>query len=80
VYWREFQSVVLLHIYASPLDLPAEQLVLTEGQRIQWFSLEAAQEQPLHAWVRAMLPEFTASEVYRGILETQASGDTPFGG
>jgi 8-oxo-dGTP diphosphatase len=68
VYWRDFQSVVLLHVYAAPLDLPAEQLVLTEGQRIAWFSLAEALQQPLHAWVRAVLPQFMESEPYKAII------------
>jgi len=70
VYWREYQSVVLLHIYAAPLDAEAEDLVLAEGRRIAWFGLEEALRQPLHAWVRAMLPEFTASEIYRAMVPT----------
>jgi 8-oxo-dGTP diphosphatase len=69
VYWRDFQSVVLLHIYAAPLDLPAGQLVLTEGQRIAWFSLSEALLQPLHVWVRTMLPEFIRSDIYKSLLD-----------
>jgi 8-oxo-dGTP diphosphatase len=68
VYWREYQSVVLLHIYAAPLDTAAEDLVLTEGRRIAWFGLEEALQQPLHTWVRAMLPEFMASEAHRAMV------------
>jgi 8-oxo-dGTP diphosphatase len=77
VYWREYQSVVLLHIYAAPLDVTAEDLVLTEGRRIAWFGLEEALREPLHAWVRAMLPEFMASEVCRAMVSSgfgRASG------
>ena len=68
VYWRSFQSVVLLHIYGAPLERAAEELELTEGQRIAWFGLDDAGREPLHAWVRAMLPEFMDSDVYQGIL------------
>ena len=72
VYWREFQAVVLLHIYAAPLDVAADELVLTEGQRIAWVSLNEALELPLVAWVREVLPEFEASSVYRTMLEMQS--------
>ena len=72
-YWREYQSVVLLHIYAAPLDVAAEHLVLTEGRRIEWFGLQEALRQPLHAWVRAMLPEFMASEVYRAVVSSASA-------
>ena len=72
-YWREYQSVVLLHIYAAPLDVAAEYLVLTEGRRIEWFGLQEALRQPLHAWVRAMLPEFMASEVYRAVASSASA-------
>jgi 8-oxo-dGTP diphosphatase len=72
VYWRQYQSVVLLHIYAAPLDVAAEDLVLTEGRRIAWFGLEEALYEPLHAWVRAMLPEFMTSAVYRAIAPSES--------
>ena len=72
VYWREFQAVVLLHIYAAPLDVAAEEMVLTEGQRIAWVSLNEALELPLVAWVREVLPEFVASSVYRAMLDMQS--------
>jgi 8-oxo-dGTP pyrophosphatase MutT (NUDIX family) len=68
VYWCDYQSVVLLHIYAAPLDLPEDQIRLTEGQRVGWFDLESALEQALHPWVAAVLPEFFASDVYRQAL------------
>jgi 8-oxo-dGTP diphosphatase len=72
VYWRQYLSVVLLHIYAAPLDVAAEDLVLTEGRRIAWFGLEEALHEPLHAWVRAMLPEFMRSAVYRAIEPSES--------
>jgi 8-oxo-dGTP diphosphatase len=65
VFWRSFQSVVLLHIYAAPLNVPAEDLVLMEGQGLAWFTLEQALQQPVHAWVRAVLPDFFESTVYQ---------------
>jgi 8-oxo-dGTP pyrophosphatase MutT (NUDIX family) len=68
VYWRDFQSVVLLHIYAAPLHRRAEDLPLTEGAGLAWFDLDAALEMPLHAWVRAVLPNFVQSEVYRRLV------------
>jgi len=62
----------LLHIYAAPLDVAAEEMVLTEGQRIAWVSLNEALELPLVAWVREVLPEFVASRVYRTMLDMQS--------
>jgi 8-oxo-dGTP diphosphatase len=70
VWWRDYSTIrgTTLHIYAAPLDLAAQQIVLTEGQRVEWFGLDAALGLPLVPWVRATLPEFMASEVYRGLL------------
>jgi 8-oxo-dGTP pyrophosphatase MutT (NUDIX family) len=64
LYWRDYQSVVLLHIYAASLDLTEGQIELTEGQRVGWFDLRSAAEKLLHPWVAAMLPEFMASDFY----------------
>ena len=69
VYWRSYQSVVLLQIYAAPLDVAAEEIELTEGQRVAWLSLEAALQLPLLPWVRALLPEFVASDLYRRLRQ-----------
>ena len=77
VYWRDFQSVVLLHIYAAPLDIAAEDLVLTEGERLGWFSLRAALELPLHAWVRAVLPQFFESDLYRSLAHREPRPSFP---
>ena len=73
IFWRTFESVVLLHIYAAPLDVPEAEIALTEGAGVGWFSLEAAQALPLHPWVAAVLPEFLASAVYRRCLEAFGS-------
>ena len=67
VHWRDFQSIVLLHIFAAPLDVPAEQIVLTEGRRVGWFDLESAMCLPLHSWVATILPEFMDSDVFREV-------------
>jgi 8-oxo-dGTP diphosphatase len=67
VYWRSFQSVVLLHIYAAPLNVPAEDLVLMEGRCLAWFTLEQALQQPVHAWVKAVLPDFFESDIYQDL-------------
>ena len=68
VFWRDYQSVVLIHIYAAPLDLPVAKIVLTEGQELGWFDLEAALILPLHPWVEAILPDFMESDVFHRIM------------
>jgi len=82
-FWRDYQSVVLLHIYAAPLDLPAEQIDLTEGQRVGWFDLDSARQHPLHSWgcgdaagircVRATWPNASCSYAY----SLDGRGETP---
>ncbi len=72
-YWRDYQSVVLLHIYVAPLDMMSEDIALTEGERLGWFDLTAALALPLHPWVRAVLPEFFASDVYRRLAGSGTS-------
>lgn len=67
VFWRDYQSVALVHIYAAPLDLPVERIVLTEGQKLGWFDLDVAMKLPLHPWVAAILPEFMESDVFKRI-------------
>lgn len=64
IYWDEYQSLVLVRIYAAPLDVPSEEIDLTEGQRVEWFDLEAAMKLPLHPWVGAILPEFMQSDAF----------------
>ena len=68
VFWHEYQALVLLYIYAAPLNMPAGQLTLTEGRRLDWFKLDAALALPLVPWVRAVLPEFVASSTYRDLV------------
>jgi 8-oxo-dGTP diphosphatase len=76
-FWRRYQSVVLLHIYAAPLSLPVEQINLTEGERVDWLDLEQAADLPLLPWVRALLPEFFVSDAYRGALRQASLVETP---
>jgi 8-oxo-dGTP diphosphatase len=72
VYWGAFESLVLVHIYASLLDLPAEEIELTEGQRVGWFDLDAAMTLMLHPWVAEILPRFMGSEVFQRVLVDRA--------
>lgn len=65
VYWRDYQAVVLLHIYAAHLDASAEGIALSEGERVAWFGLAAALQEDLHPWVAAVLPEFFDSDAFR---------------
>jgi 8-oxo-dGTP pyrophosphatase MutT (NUDIX family) len=74
IYWDEYQSLVLVRIYAAPLDVPSEEIELTEGQRVEWFDLEAAMKLPLHPWVAAILPEFMQSDAFSQAKVAAATG------
>jgi 8-oxo-dGTP diphosphatase len=60
-YWDNVRGVVLIHVFVAPLDVPAESLVLTEGERLGWFSPEAAIDLPLVPYMRRLIPRFAAS-------------------
>ena len=69
VYWHEYESayggVVLdVHVYAAPLDKPAESLTITEGQCVEFFAPDAATRLDLVPWLAGMLPDFFASQLY----------------
>jgi 8-oxo-dGTP diphosphatase len=72
-YWRLAQGDVPIHVYAAPLDTPAAQLTLTEGERIAWFPPEEAMKLPLVPYMAALLPAFASSELYSHLFE--AKGD-----
>ena len=74
IYWRDYQSVVLLHIYVALLDVAAEDIALTEGERLGWFDLATALALPLHPWVEDVLPQFFDSDVFRRTAALPAEG------
>ncbi len=53
-----------LDVYSAPLETEAEQLELTEGQRIAFFTPESAFELRLAPVLAELLPGFLASDVY----------------
>jgi 8-oxo-dGTP diphosphatase len=63
-YWGDIFGVVLIHVFAARLDVPAGSLVLTEGERVAWFAPEAAMELPLVPYMRTLIPRFAASPQY----------------
>jgi 8-oxo-dGTP diphosphatase len=66
-YWGDVRGVVLLHVFAARLDVPAESLVLTEGERLAWVAPEAAMRLPLVPYMRELLPAFRGSAQYRSL-------------
>jgi 8-oxo-dGTP diphosphatase len=68
-----YEGVVLdVHVYAAPLDAPAESLTITEGQRVEYFSPEAVMRLDLVPWLRRMLPNFFASPLYAAYTKRSA--------
>jgi 8-oxo-dGTP diphosphatase len=66
-YWDDVRGVVLIHVFAAPLDLPAESLLLTEGDRLAWCAPDAALDLPLVPYMRRLVPKFAASDAYRSL-------------
>jgi 8-oxo-dGTP diphosphatase len=52
-------------MFAARLEPPAGALVLHEGQRVEFFSPQAAMMQPLVPWLAEQLPAFVRSDVYQ---------------
>jgi 8-oxo-dGTP diphosphatase len=69
VYWGAIQGIVRIHVFGAPLDLPAESLTLTEGQRVAWFAPALIEKLPLVPYMERLIPEFAASNVYRRIRD-----------
>jgi len=65
-YWGMHESPGFnIAIFAGRLDKPSDVLVLNEGQRVQFFTPQAAMMLPLVPWLRDVLPGFVRSDVYR---------------
>jgi 8-oxo-dGTP diphosphatase len=64
-YWDDVRGVVLIHVFAAPLDVPAESLLLTEGERLAWYAPDAALALPLVPYMRKLVPNFAASAIYK---------------
>lgn len=59
------ESTGPLHVYSALLEEEAEQLHLTEGQKIAFFTPTAAFEQRLAPVLAELLPSFLASDLYK---------------
>ena len=64
-YWDAIRGVVLIHVFAASLDVPARSLILTEGQRLGWFDPPAALQLPLVPYMARLIPAFTGMAAYR---------------
>jgi len=78
-FWGVYKSIasaplppVDLHVYVAALDKPAESLPLTEGQRVAFFLPDDALKLDLVPSLRAMLPPFLESDLYRSFLTVDA--------
>jgi 8-oxo-dGTP diphosphatase len=69
VYWDSIQGIVRIHVFAAPLDRPAESLTLTEGERVAWFAPERIKDLKLVPYMERLVPAFAASPVYRQIRD-----------
>ena len=71
-YWRMIQGLMAIHIYLAPLAASSESLTLMEGQRVEWFSPDAASRLDLVPYMQRLLPLRGASDEYRRIIANPA--------
>ena len=65
-YWETRESPgYSIAMFAARLDQPAESLTLHEGQRVEFFSPQAAMMLPLVPWLAEVLPRFVRSGLYQ---------------
>jgi 8-oxo-dGTP pyrophosphatase MutT (NUDIX family) len=57
-----------IYAFAARLDVPAESLVITEGQRVQFFEPRDALRLPLVPWLYDALPDLARSETFERLL------------
>jgi 8-oxo-dGTP diphosphatase len=57
-YFGEYPSDVHNHVFLAPLALPADRLVLTEGQCIRYVTAARARALPLVPWVARVIEDF----------------------
>jgi len=58
-YFGDFIGVVVNHVYLAALNMPAEEIILREGQKVAWFSIRDALQLDLVPWVGEMLHTFS---------------------
>jgi 8-oxo-dGTP diphosphatase len=64
LYWGDVRGIVLIHVFMAPLDVSAESLDLTEGERVEWFDPAAAMWLPLVPYMERLIPQFTSTPPY----------------
>jgi 8-oxo-dGTP diphosphatase len=70
LYWGDIRGVVLIHVFLAPLDVPATSLVLTEGERVDWFAPKSALELPLVPYMERLIPRITSGPPYSDLFGT----------
>jgi 8-oxo-dGTP diphosphatase len=68
LYWGDVRGVVLIHVFMAPLDVPAGDLKLTEGERVEWFDPVAAMNLPLVPYMQQLIPRFVRTPPYRDLF------------
>jgi 8-oxo-dGTP diphosphatase len=68
LYWGDVRGVVLIHVFMAPLDVPAGELNLTEGERVEWFEPAAAMNLPLVPYMQQLIPRFISTLPYRDLF------------
>ena len=64
LYWDDVRGIVLIHVFVAPLDVPAEALELTEGERVAWFDAQSALDLPLVPYMRELIPRLVSTPPY----------------
>ena len=67
LYWGDIRGVVLIHVFTAPLDVPAQSLALTEGERVEWFAPDAALKLPLVPYMERLIPQFVSTPPYKDL-------------
>ena len=73
LYWGDVRGIVLIHVFMAPLDVSAESLELTEGERVEWFDPSAAMWLPLVPYMERLIPQFTSTPPYNELFPTRAT-------
>ena len=68
-YWGAIQGIVRIHVYGAPLDSPAGDLTLLEGERVAWFLPGDAMSLPLVPYMERLIPAFAASRLYEELRD-----------
>ena len=77
VYWRVIEGDVPIHVYAARLEAAAQELTLTEGDRVDWFSPEEALRLTLVPYMQTLLPAFAASALYAAMIRPDWKSGRP---